>query len=187
MSLIVNIVKGGKPMKPATLGKQIPAYMASLGWDQRMRDQATYLGVLVAAGTIPGSATWDKANADMYQFNLDLAETQAVNTFNLQLEAYRKAAARLARYRLADGRAEVIEAQPTGETDEAGDPVMESVVVQAAIDPLEATVEQIIYDEEGNAATETVPNPAIVTDDAERAEAQAVVDATPQEVKDFDG
>jgi hypothetical protein len=31
-----------------------------------------------------------------------------------------------------------------------------------------------------------VPNPVIVQDDAERAAAQALIDATPQEVKDFD-
>ena len=33
--------------------------------------------------------------------------------------------------------------------------------------------------------SETVPNPLIVQDEAERAAAQAVIDATPQEVKDF--
>lgn len=33
--------------------------------------------------------------------------------------------------------------------------------------------------------TKTVTNPLIVQDDAERAAAQAVIDATPQEVKDF--
>jgi len=32
----------------------------------------------------------------------------------------------------------------------------------------------------------TVTNPLIVADEAERAAAQAVVDQTPQEVKDFD-
>jgi hypothetical protein len=80
--------------------------------------------------------------------------------------------------------------QPTGEqvfNEETGEmeAVMAEVIVQTAIDPLEATVEQITYDDEGNATTETVDNPLIVADDAERAAAQAVVDATPQEVKDF--
>jgi hypothetical protein len=59
-------------------------------------------------------------------------------------------------------------------------------VVQTAIDPVEPTVEQPVYDDEGNqTGTETVQNPLIVQDDAERADAQAVVDATPQEIKDF--
>jgi len=57
--------------------------------------------------------------------------------------------------------------------------------VQAGIDPLDAQVEQTTHDEEGNATTETVDNPMIVQDDAERAAAQAVVNGTPDEVKDF--
>jgi len=110
--------------------------------------------------------------------------------FDRQLAAYRAATARLAKYRLADGRPELTEMQPTGEqvfNEETGEmeAVMAEVIVQTAIDPLEATVEQTTYDEEGNATTETVDNPLIVADDAERAAAQAVVDATPQEVKDF--
>ena len=60
------------------------------------------------------------------------------------------------------------------------------VWIQPAIEPLEATVEQDVYDEEGNVTgTETVPNPLIVADDAEREAAQAVVDGTPEEVKAF--
>jgi len=108
------------------------------------------------------------------------------NLFNHQLAAYRKATTRLAQYRVADGRPELTEQQPTGEYDENGEPITETVVVQTAIDPVEPTVEQPVYDEEGNqTGTETVTNPVIVKDEAERAEAQAVIDATPQEVKDF--
>ena len=65
------------------------------------------------------------------------------NTFNWQLSEYRKATARLAQYVLADGRAEVWEDQPTGEYDEEGKEVMESVLVQTAIEPLEPTVTRI--------------------------------------------
>ena len=121
------------------------------------------------------------------------AELQAAadeKQFNQQLAAYRAATARLAQYRLADGRPELTEMQPTGEqvfNEETGEmeAVMAEVIVQTAIDPLEATVEQTTYDDEGNATNETVDNPLIVADDAERAAAQAVVDSTPQEVKDF--
>ena len=120
------------------------------------------------------------------------AELQAAadeKQFNQQLAAYRAATARLEKYRLADGRPELKEMQPTGEqvfNEETGEmeAVMHEVIVQTAIEPLPATVEQTTYDEEGNATVETVDNPEIVADDAERAAAQAVVDATPQEVKD---
>src|SRR6056297_590554 len=108
------------------------------------------------------------------------------NLFNNQLTAYRKATARLDQYKVADGRPEITEEQPTGEYDEEGNEITETVVVQTAIDPVEPTVEQPVYDDEGNqTGTETVTNPLIVADEAERAEAQAVIDQTPQEVKDF--
>ena len=55
----------------------------------------------------------------------------------------------------------------------------------AAIEPLPAEVEETTYDDLGNATTAMVQNPAIVQDDAERTAAQAVVDATPDDVKGF--
>jgi len=117
---------------------------------------------------------------------VDNVVNAANNQFNHQLHAYRKATARLAQYLVADGRPEITEEQPTGEYDEEGNEITETVVVQTAIDPVEPTVEQPVYDDEGNqTSTETVTNPLIVSDEAERAEAQSVVDATPQEVKDF--
>ena len=116
------------------------------------------------------------------------------NLFNHQLAAHRAAQARLARYRLADGRPEITEelqaiddlGQPVfDETN--GEPVMETVVVQAAIDPLPAEVERPIYDEVTGeqTGTEMVSNPEIVRDEAERADARAVVDKTPTEVIEF--
>jgi hypothetical protein len=109
------------------------------------------------------------------------------NLFNNQLAEYRKATTRLSQYKVAEGRQEVYEDQPTGEHDEEGNEVMEPVLVQTAIDPVESTVEQPVYDDEGNqTGTEVVTNPLIVQDENERAVAQAVIDATPQEVKDFD-
>jgi len=110
------------------------------------------------------------------------------NLFNNQLAAYRKSTARLDQYKVADGRPEITEEQPTGEYDEEGNEIMETVVVQTAIDPVEPTVEQPVYDPDTGeqTGTETVTNPLIVADEAERAEAQAVIDQIPQEVKDFD-
>jgi hypothetical protein len=100
--------------------------------------------------------------------------------------------ARLAQYIVADGRAEVREMQPTGEqvfneeTMEMED-VMHEVITVTAIDPVEATVTRLVYSEDDPMAEpteETIENPLITKDNEERAAAQAVVDATPQPVKD---
>ena len=122
----------------------------------------------------------------------DLQAAADEKQFNQQLAAYRTATARLAQYVLADGREEVREMQPTGEqvfneeTMEMED-VMHEVIVQTAIDPLEPTVTRLVYSEDDPMAEpteETIENPLITTDVAERTAAQATVDATPQAVKD---
>lgn len=117
----------------------------------------------------------------------DLQAAADEKQFNQQLADYRVAVARLAQYIVADGRAEVREMQPTGEqtfNEETGEmeDVMHEVIIVTAIEPVEATVEQTTYDEEGNATTTTIENPEITKDNEERAAAQAVVDATPQAV-----
>ena len=122
------------------------------------------------------------------QFMMGLQiEAEQNNAFNHQLFAYRKAVSRMAQYRLAEGRPEISAEQETGEFDEEGSAIMETIIVQTAIDALPATITQDTYDEEGQVTgSEDVPNPAIVADDAERAAAQALIDAMPQEVVDFD-
>jgi len=121
----------------------------------------------------------------------DLQAAADTKQFNQQLAAYRTATARLAQYVVADGRAEVREMQPTGEqvwneeTMEMED-VMAEVVTVTAIEPVEATVTRMVYSEDDPMAEpteETIENPLITADVAERAEAQATVDATPQPVK----
>ena len=109
--------------------------------------------------------------------------------FNQQLAAYRVATARLEQYIVSVGRAEVVESQPTGEqvwneeTEEMED-VMHDVITVTAIEPVEATVTRMVYsdDIEAEPVEETIENPLITTDVAERTEAQAVVDATPAAV-----
>ena len=116
--------------------------------------------------------------------------------FAEQLQAYKVATARLEAYVLADGRVELTEMQDTTEyvvdaegmlvlTD--GEPtfIQEEVIVQTAIEPLEATVEVTTYPEDIDAepVTTIIENPEITQDNLERAEAQAVIDATPQEIK----
>jgi hypothetical protein len=121
----------------------------------------------------------------------DLQAAADEKQFNQQLADYRVATARLAQYVVADGRVEVTEMQPTGEqvfneeTMEMED-VMAEVVTVTAIEPVEATVTRMVYSEDDPMAEpteETIENPVITTDVAERAEAQATVDATPQPVK----
>ena len=119
----------------------------------------------------------------------DLQTAADAKQFAQQLESYTTATARLAQYVLSVGRAEVTESLPTGEqvwneeTMEMDD-VMADVVTVTAIDPVDATVEVTTYNDEDDATTTTVENPLITQDNAERAAAQAIVDATPQSVKD---
>lgn len=117
-------------------------------------------------------------NAYMAGVSADTDINRARNDFNIELDAYRRAVERLARYRLADGRPAIMGEGPDGEPLE----------LCPAIDPLPATIEVAIFDDEtGEAAgTATVTNPAIVADDAERAAAQDLIDTTPTEVRDFD-
>lgn len=128
-----------------------------------------------------GYAAWALA------WDADNATNGANNLFNHRLHAYRAAVARLSRYRLADGRAALVEEVENGTDPETGAPIVELVEVSPAIDPLPATVTAPVIDPEtGETVGETpVPNPAIVDDDTERAQAQAVIDATPQEVVEF--
>ena len=118
----------------------------------------------------------------------ELASRQALALFNHQLKLYTNAQTRLALYQVALGRTEVTEDVVTGqEWDEDAQEIVdvtETQITVTAIDPVEATVEQTTYDEEGVATTSTVENPLITADVAERATAQAVVDATPSAVVD---
>ena len=123
----------------------------------------------------------------------DLQAAADEKQFNQQLAAYRVATARLAQYVVADGRAEVTEMQPTGEqvfneeTMEMED-VMHEVITVTAIEPVEATITRLVYSEDDPMAEpteETIENPLITTDVAERAEAQSVIDQTPEEVKEY--
>lgn len=110
----------------------------------------------------------------------------AANLFNIRLAAYREAVERLARYRLAEGRAEQRLETPTGVFDAEGAEIVDTVVVPA-VAPLPAEIETPVIDPQTGEQTgvEMVANPAIAEDDAERAAAQAVLDATPEEVRAF--
>ena len=128
---------------------------------------------------------------------LNSRKSQALS--NHQLQEYTKAVVRLAKYQVALGREEVTEETVVGtrpvldENDEVVlgsegqvtcEDVVEQIVTVTSIDPVDATVEQTTYDDEGVATTNTVENPLITEDNAERAAAQTIVDATPQSVID---
>ena len=131
----------------------------------------------ITGGTTVGAVpSWVQEEADAWLFAQQLSE-------------YRTAVTRLAQYQLSVGVPESTQTITTGmqewneETMQMED-VTETFVVPA-IEPLEATVEVTTYDfDTDTSTTETVPNPLIVKDDEERAEAQAVIDATPQAVID---
>lgn len=164
----LGFAKGQPPMTGGQFRKRVEAFQRK-EWHPLMREKDP-----------DGYGAW------LLSMQPTVAEAESNFVFNWQLQAYRQAVARIARYRLADGQAEVTEQQETGEYDAQGQPIMESVVVSPAVDPLPAQIEEVTYDDDGQVSgVEMAPNPLIVADDAERAAAQAVVDATPQAVRDF--
>ena len=119
----------------------------------------------------------------------DLQTAADTKQFAQQLAAYTTATARLAQYIVADGRAEVVESQATGEQvfdedTEAMVDVMTDVITVTAVEPVEATVTRTVYSDDMDAehTEETIENPLITVDVAERADAQATVDGTPEAV-----
>jgi len=110
-------------------------------------------------------------------------------TFNKQLREYVAAVERLNHYILSEGRPEISEDvvvrteevwnQRTEEFEEVN--VTDNVLIQSGIDPLPATV---IQNDPETGEEIAIRNPLIVKDEEERAEAQAVIDATPQSVID---
>ena len=65
--------------------------------------------------------------------------------------------------------------------------VLEEVVVKQEIEPVEEFVEVTVHSEdyEAEPTVEQVRNPLVEQDEAEREQAQAVIDGTPQAIKDF--
>ena len=169
--MTVFVTKGDLPLTPVQLEKRAQKYIKR-SWS----DQAREKSIRTSDGAF---------DAFMSAFSADHDVNTANNTFNWQLLEYRKATARLARYVLSVGRAEVTEEQGTGTYDDDGNEVMETVVIVTAIEPVDATVDVTTYDDEGEATVETIENPLITADVAERAAAQAVVDGTPEDVNGF--
>ena len=141
-----------------------------------------YAGIVAATAT-DGSFWGDTVPEPM-------ATEAATWLFAQQLAAYRTATARLAQYIVSVGRAEVVESQATGEqvfdedTMEMVD-VMHDVITVTEVEPVEATVTRLVYDDtdmDAEPTEETIENPLITADVSERDTAQAVVDGTPEAV-----
>jgi hypothetical protein len=159
----------------ASVGEQL-GMQTDGTWDAHIADVKARFPKTITGGTTIGDVP------------TEIMEAADAKLFAQQAVDYTKAKARLAQYQLSVGVSEVRENLPTGEQiadDDTGEitDVLEEIVTQAGIDPLPATVEIKVYVED-TPSIETVNNPLIVSDNAERAEAQAVVDSTPQPVKD---
>ena len=168
--MAIFVTKGDSPLTEAQLEKRSQRHIAR-DWPAQARERS----IRKADGLFDTFMTAFSADHDINVLN---------NTFNWQLAKYREATTRLEKYSLIDGRPEQIIKISTGQYDEEGNEIMDITVIPA-IDPLEAQVEQTVYDDEGNVTTIIIDNPLIVVDNAERAAAQAVVDITPDEVKNF--
>jgi len=113
------------------------------------------------------------------------ARQQAVIDNNLLKGAiaYERAEQRLDKYILSVGLPGIDEV-PEQRDPETGEIIVEYVAGREEIKPLPATVEVTVTDPDtGKVTTKEVPNPVIVKDEAERTEAQAVIDGASEEVK----
>jgi len=121
---------------------------------------------------------------------VELQTAADAKLFSTQADDYRAAKARLERYQLSVGVPESTENISTGQFEPNEDTgVLEEVIevlVSAHVEPLEPTTEVLVSGPPlaGEVSEEEIANPLIVADDAERAEAQAVIDATPTPVKE---
>jgi len=145
---------------------------------QGIKDQ--YPKTITGGTTIGPVPSWVQEAADNWMFNKQLRE-------------YVAALERLEHYILSEGRPEIRENvvisteeiwnEETGEIETIE--TTEEVITQTSIEPLPATVETTETNiETGETTTTTIPNPAIVQDEAERTAAQEVVDSTPQAIID---
>jgi hypothetical protein len=145
----------------------------------------------------------DQVNTDYQRFLDDLNEhgasivddelpesiltAAAERKFQQQLNAYNQSVGRLTQYLVSVGREEVKAMQPNGQksfNQETGqyEDVLVEMIMQTAIDALPETIE--ITQGFPEPVKSIVRNPLIVQDEEQRAAAQAIIDATPQEVKD---
>ena len=171
----LKLSKGQSPMSAGQLRRRIHNFTESVWpWSARERDPDGY-------------ALWKEGML------ATLVEAEVNFAFNYELAGYRSAVERLAQVELSVRR----EAYEVGTGQFESDPVtgepVEIMQTIAAITPLVAEdVEYPVFDEETGEQTGTVTEPdrevvaRLEKDAVERAAAQAVIDVTSQEVKDFE-
>ena len=171
---MIFVNKGDKPLTANQLEKRAQKYITRAFPLQRReesirKDDGVFSGFMTA-------------------FSADHAINVENNTFNNQLVAYKNAVARLEKYVLLDGQAEVREMQATGEKAFNKEDVLQEVVVRREIEPVDEFVEVTVYSEDSEAepTVESVRNPLVVQDELEREQAQATIDSTPEAVKTFE-
>ena len=177
---MIFVNKGDKPLTATQLEKRAQKYITR-AFSSQAREESI-------------RKDDDLFNDFMTEFSQDHSVNVENNTFNHQLVAYKNAVARLEKHVLLDGQAEVREMQPTGEqtfNEEAGEmeDVLQEVVVKREIEPVEEFVEVTVYgdDPEAEPTVEQQRNPVVIQDEAEREQAQAIVDGTSEAVKTFEG
>ena len=174
---MIFVHKGMKPLTSQQLDRRTQKYI-DRDWPQWKRERS----MRKADGLFDTYIDGVETDTDTNRNN---------NAFNWKLEQYRKATARLEQYELSVGVPEQSQEVFTGEyayDEETGEQTeVTETVVTPAIEPLPATVEITVYSDDPDAepTTETVPNPLIVQDEAERAQAQATIDNTPEDVRNF--
>lgn len=175
---MIFVNKGDKPLTANQLEKRAQKYIT-----RAFPLQAREESIRKDDGVFSGFMT---------SFSVDHAVNVENNTFNHQLAAYKNAVARLEKHVLLDGQAEVLEMQPTGEqvfNEESGEmeDVLQEVVVKREIEPVEEFVEVTVYndDPEAEPTVEQQRNPVVIQDEAEREQAQAIVDGASEAVKTF--
>lgn len=175
---MIFVNKGDKPLTAKQLEKRAQKYIT-----RAFPLQAREESIRKDDGAFSGFMT---------AFSADHAVNVENNTFNHQLVAYKNAVARLEKHVLLSGQAEVREMQPTGEqvfNEESGEmeDVLQEVVVKREIEPVEEFVEVTVYsdDPEAKPTVEQQRNPAVIQDEAEREQAQAIVDGASEAVKTF--
>lgn len=152
-------------------------------WSVPLREDNRHYQLVLDAIIEQGADCWDG------DIPTELQTAADAKLFAQQLMNYTQAMARLEHYIVADGREEVTEEYVTGqvfdeETEEMVD-VTETRVVLSAISPVEPTITVLVENRsESGTTTEVIENPLITKDNDQRAEAQAVVDSTPQPVID---
>jgi len=168
---------------PAQLEKRL-TNIENQHYGHRSEQVINRIGTGKGMGSRPTSPVEDQVLADFSIFMEDaramLVVAEAENTLLINTIGYEQSLARLDKYILLEGRPEQEYVPPTYDP-ETGEELTPEIPHILGIEPLPEYVDSV--DEEGNPIQ--IRNPLVVQDEAERAEAQDVVDNATAEVTDL--